>query len=163
MIAVVGYEGKYSVTEDGRVWSHFYRRWMRGTLAMVGYWYVALRKNGETSHVLVHRLVAEAYLPNPDGKRTVNHKDGNKQNNRTSNLEWATDGEQQVHALATGLSSNSGELHYAAKLSSVDVEYIRSLKGVSTPKEIAAMYGVTPLHVSDILAGRRRAGNGITK
>lgn len=57
-------------------------------------------------HRLVHRLVALAFIPNPSGKETVNHIDGNKLNNRKENLEWATNSENVSHAHATGLCDN---------------------------------------------------------
>lgn len=54
----------------------------------------------------IHRLVAEHFIPNPEMKRTVNHKDGNKDNNHVSNLEWTTYSENMKHAFRTGLNSN---------------------------------------------------------
>jgi hypothetical protein len=55
------------------------------------------RQNGRRKHHKVHRLVAKAFIPNPEGKQQVNHKDGNKQNNSITNLEWVTDEENKIH------------------------------------------------------------------
>ena len=55
----------------------------------------------------IHRLVAETFIPNPEDKREVNHKDGNKLNNRADNLEWATRSENQKHAYKIGLQKSS--------------------------------------------------------
>lgn len=54
-------------------------------------------ENGKRKHFKVHRLVAQAFIENPDGKPQVNHKDGNKHNNSVTNLEWVTDAENKDH------------------------------------------------------------------
>lgn len=64
-----------------------------------GYLQVGLSKNSKGSSKFVHRLVAEAFIPNLENKPTINHKDGNKLNNNISNLEWATKSEQAIHSL----------------------------------------------------------------
>lgn len=63
----------------------------------MGYPMIWIRFNGGREHILVHRIVAAAFLDNPLNKRTVNHKNGNKEDNRIENLEWATDKEQATH------------------------------------------------------------------
>lgn len=62
-----------------------------------GYLRVYLSKNGKRKHHKVHRLVARAFIPNPDNKPQVNHIDGNKHNNSITNLEWVTDEENKLH------------------------------------------------------------------
>lgn len=70
-----------------------------------GYLTVKLNHEGVSLTKTVHRLVAEAFIPNPDNKPTVNHIDGNKLNNHVDNLEWATMGEQMTHAYSMGLKN----------------------------------------------------------
>ena len=64
---------------------------------------VGLCRNGTMKWAKVHRLVAEAFIPNPEHKAQINHKDGNKRNNRTDNLEWVTNSENAHHAFKMGL------------------------------------------------------------
>lgn len=102
---------------------------------------------------LVHRLVAMKYLPNPLGKRTVNHKNGNKLDNRVCNLEWATDSENNLHSYrALGRKATRGRMLVSDK----DATYILSLRGEMSQKEIADMFGVKVSLVADIHTGRRR-------
>lgn len=69
-----------------------------------GYHFVALSKDNGYHNKLVHRLVAEAFIPNPNNYPCVNHKDGNKSNNSVSNLEWCTIKQNLHHAVETGLA-----------------------------------------------------------
>lgn len=113
--AVKGYEGLYAVSELGRVFSYpkpsnnryLHGRWMRPSVGSrnhkgggTGYHVVQLYKDGNFESVLVHRLVATHFIPNPMGWPQVNHKDGNKANNAVDNLEWCTAKMNVRHAVA---------------------------------------------------------------
>lgn len=111
--AIAGYNGLYEVSNTGKVRSNNYlghgnqkelSQWNNG-----GYLRVTLHKNGKTKKHLVHRLIAETFIPNPWNKPEVNHKDGNKRNNNVSNLEWSTRKENLDHADKTGLRDASIE------------------------------------------------------
>lgn len=90
---IVGYEGLYQVSNLGNVKSLNYRRTGKERILKPGnykegYLYVILCKNRKLKHFTIHRLVAQAFLENPDHKSDVNHKDENKTNNCVNNLEW---------------------------------------------------------------------------
>lgn len=81
-----------------------------------GYLIAYLYNDGIMKCKKVHRLVAEAFIPNPKGKTQINHKDGNKKNNKVINLEWCTNKENIAHAWATGLKRKKyGRYHNNAK------------------------------------------------
>ena len=84
---IKGYEGKYKVSNLGRVYS-FYKRECLEPGEVKGYLQVSLYKNGKRNIFNVHRLVALHFIPNSNNYKEVNHKDENKQNNRVDNLEW---------------------------------------------------------------------------
>lgn len=84
---IVGYEGEYAITRDGRVWSYKRKKFLKPGLVR-GYYQVVLCKDGKRKRYYIHRLVAQTFIPNPDNLSQVNHKDENKQNNCVENLEW---------------------------------------------------------------------------
>ena len=93
-----GYVGRYQVTSWGRVFSVDRQKFIRQYETEKSYLRVDLiDENGRRKHHKVHRLVAKAFIPNPHHKKQVNHKDGNKQNNSVTNLEWSTDRENREH------------------------------------------------------------------
>lgn len=105
---IPGYEGLYQVSDDGRVFST--KRHgssggeLKGFVRRDGYEYFILYGNGKKLQIGGHRLVAIAFIPNPDNKREVNHKNGIKTDNRVDNLEWVTPKENTAHAFYSGLN-----------------------------------------------------------
>ena len=98
--------GKYSITSDGKLYSNVSNKYLKQYVTMKGYCGISIRPNGRKGKCItlkIHRLVAEAFIPNPDNKPFVNHIDGNKQNNNVSNLEWCTAKENTTHAIQHGL------------------------------------------------------------
>lgn len=119
---IEGYEGYYEVSDTGEVRSvdravpdkKLGTKRLKGKAMKLseskdkkrdgqGYLVVNLRKNHTSTVVQVHRLVAFAFIANPNNLPTVNHKDGNKHNNVVDNLEWATYAENNIHALKSEL------------------------------------------------------------
>ena len=94
----------YTICKDGVVMGKAEKK---QTLGKNGYRYVTLYSNNQSKKLYIHRLLAELYIPNPECKRTVNHIDGNKQNNCLTNLEWHTDSENIKHAYYNGLNHGS--------------------------------------------------------
>lgn len=97
-----GYEGIYQINSDGQILSLNTNRILKPHSDKDGYLLVNLYKNKIQKSFKVHRLVAE-YFINTEKKETVNHKDGNKKNNKAENLEWATRSENNKHAFDIGL------------------------------------------------------------
>ena len=85
---IKNYEGIYGITSCGKVWSYKRKKFLKPTDNGSGYLIVQLCKNGEVKTYSLHRLVAQAYLPNPENLPQVNHRDENKTNNCLQNLEW---------------------------------------------------------------------------
>jgi hypothetical protein len=87
----------YSVSNKGNIKHNKTNKLLNGSLLEIGYIRVGLMYNGKVKQFFIHRLVAEAFIPNPENKPTVNHKSKTRNDNRVENLEWATSLEQNIH------------------------------------------------------------------
>lgn len=102
-VDIKGFEGKYQISNKGRVLSLHYHKGNKAKALVPrfgknGYGYVMLSKNNHVTCKKIHRLVCEHFIPNPQNKPYVNHKDGDKRNNDISNLEWVSPQENAHHA-----------------------------------------------------------------
>lgn len=113
-----------------------------------GYLFINLYKNGKKKTGLIHRLLANAYIPNPENKPQINHKNGIKKDNRLENLEWVTSSENHIHARKLKLIYRAN-----AKLYENDVLCIHGLILSETfnQLELSKIYNVTPTTICDIL------------
>lgn len=146
----------YSITEDGKVWSHISNKWLKQNKRSTNAPYMKVSL-GKKVVVNVHRLVALAYIPNPDNKPMVNHINGIKTSNTVDNLEWVTQKENAEHAVKEGLyNSAKGDTHCCAKLTTSDIHEIRDLLRYTKfyQREIGEFYGVGKGTIGDIKRGK---------
>lgn len=144
---IPNYDGLYCVSDTGRVMSRRYgkSRIMRPSFDRYGYQFVALWRDKKPKHHSVHRLVATAFIPNPDGDRVVNHINAIKTDNRPVNLEWCTQAHNLRHTLAMGLRKMpAGENNRNSKLTDRAVmDARRSFAAGESSTILAARYGVS--------------------
>lgn len=160
---VAGYEGLYQVSNRGNVYS-VERKNLRGrkcggrTLKTsrdkIGYLRVNLYKDGRRKNVTVHRLVANAFLPNPNNYPEINHRDEDKTNNCVENLEWCT---------------RKYNVNYGTRIKRMSTTNNIPVKGVheETGEEIylksmleGALYGFNPKRISDVCLGKQHIHRG---
>lgn len=117
------------------------------------YLFVVLRKDGKNNHMYVHRLVAIHFTPNPENKRTVNHKDLNRLNNDVNNLEWASHKENINHSWNKGACNPHGGGQKITKHQALEI--IKALKNKNVLiKELAFKYGISRENIYNIRAKR---------
>jgi len=144
----------YEVSDLGRVRSY---RYLKGTakeprirnqpMTNKGHFYVILKQDGARKKFFTHRLVARAFVPNPENKPEVNHIDGDKTNNKPENLEWCDRSYNIRHAYHTGLRPD-------AKLTPEAVEDIRSraIRGHGgNLKQLAVEYNISTKHIYRVI------------
>ncbi|HCG9159500.1 TPA: NUMOD4 motif-containing HNH endonuclease [Vibrio parahaemolyticus] len=149
---IAGYEGLYAVTKCGKIYSHSrteaingsYRlrkgRWLKFDTIKGGYLRANLYKDGIRKRKLVHVIVAEQFIPNPDNKPCVNHVDNDRTNNHVSNLEWCTHQENIDHAVKQGRTEH-GTDRYNSILN--DQKALEIFNSTNTHRSLAEQYGVS--------------------
>lgn len=159
---IKGYENLYQVSNMGRVKSlkrlilsptgNYYSKEKIMTINQndgIGYVKIRLFKNSKSKPVRIHRLVAEAFIPNPENKKDVNHKNGIKHDNRAENLEWATRSENEIHSVKV-----LGKKHFTKKTMCVETgEVFNSIT------EAAKRYNTACNCITRVLTGKRKTYN----
>lgn len=129
---VLGFEGAYRINADGCIKSlgrdvfnpihdsvFIKERILKTHIGVDGYYKVGLCKDGKIKKLRLHRLIALAFIPNPLNKPCINHKNGNKLDNRIENLEWCTRAENNTHSYRTGLRKASLGKRYTGQYKSI--------------------------------------------
>lgn len=130
LIDIPGYEELYAITKTGKVWSSRSGKFLKQKIEEKGYCVVRLYKNSTPKAYKVHRLVAFAYIDNPDKLPFIDHINGIRNDNRLENLQWITNAE------------NVRKSPYF-KMTREKVEEIKSLEGTLSQRKIAKRYGVS--------------------
>jgi hypothetical protein len=134
----------YTITENGEVINNHTLRRVKAQPNGKGYLRVCI--GGKQR--FVHRLVAEKYIPNPENKPQVNHKDGNKLNNSVGNLEWVTNQQNRDHAVKNDLHIHGDKCPWS-KLLKEQVDFIRNHPEI-TATELSKVFDVSAVTIRDI-------------
>lgn len=158
------YAAHYSVSNIGRVRRELSRSGepvatikANSVHQQTGYALTMLSREGKDLRCYVHRLVAAAFIPNPEGKERVNHLNRDRTDNRVENLQWVTAKENSAHAFQSPevlARMRRGEGIMTSKLTAPQVLEIRRLAPTVMQKDLAVMFGVRASHVSGILSRR---------
>jgi len=165
---IEGFEGCYQVSNLGRVKSigrivvkkegdnqNVKEKILKNSNNGFGYTKIIVNLFGNPKTFLIHRLVAKAFIPNPENKPEVNHINGIKTDNRVENLEWVTKSENSKHAHKIGLKNHKGENSPFSRLTNEIVRKIKYEHKELNQFQLAEMYNIHQSTVSYIRSGKR--------
>lgn len=143
-----GFGHTYAVSDDGKVYNQTTGRELKGRPQKKGGY---LRVNLAGKDYKIHRLVAEAFVPNPENKEQVNHINGKTDDNRAENLEWVSPSENICHAYANGLMTNVGEKNRNSKITEKQALEIKNSS--ESNNVLGKRYGLSPRYIARIKGG----------
>jgi hypothetical protein len=156
-----GYEGIYLISNLGNVKSlerfvsnhsgfnkKLKEKYRKPSISKTGYYVLDLQKESKRKTFKLHRLIAIAFIENTFNKPCINHKNGNKLDNRIENLEWCTISENNIHAINTKLKNDSGVNNSKSNITENDVYFIRNSK--LKLKELSEMFNINQSGISKI-------------
>lgn len=146
----------YFVSKIGKVYNTRFGKIKELTpMIQHGYHYVELCKNNKTKRIAIHRLVAQAFIPNPENKPQVNHKDSKRSNNNVENLEWCTIKENNNHAILYGFTGTNAGSSNGAILTKANIQEILDVyKQTKSQRKTSAITGIDRGTISAICTGR---------
>lgn len=153
---VEGFEDRYKVSNTGSVFSIISNRLLTPKIDRYGYKCVCLFRKGKSKHTTIHRLVAKAFISNPENLPTVNHKDENKLNNRAENLEWLSVKDNDNYGSRNERMANSKKVNPIAQYDST-MNLIKIHLGV---KDAQRNTGVNRNSIRDVCRGLRPTAGG---
>lgn len=158
------YSNKYKISNYGNIISYAVNQngyKIKPRIDRYGYYKVALSKNGKRIYTTIHRLVAQTFIPNPENKPTVNHKDGNKLNNYVGNLEWSTNQENAQHAWNTGLQRKRfGKYNDKSKKVYQYDKNMNLLNTFESTRDVERKTGFDHSHIADCCVGKTKQAYG---
>lgn len=155
MYKVIKEYPNYAISESGTIINLKTKQIKSQYVGSTGYYMVSFSKCNKSKPNRVHRLLATAFIPNPNNKPHVNHKDGNKLNNCLTNLEWVTHKENMKHAFENGLANNTGVNNGMSKLTPAKVKHIKnSLIAGESQQKIANRMNVSRSCILKIHLGK---------
>lgn len=138
----------YLVYEDGKIYSKRFKKFLTPKKNWDGYYRIQIWENNKCKMIGWHRVIAEAFIPNPDNKPYVNHKNGIKTDNRVENLEWVTQKENVNHAWKTGLSKAKKNNPKLSKQIDCYTKFGQFIKTYPSTMEIERELGILHPYVS---------------
>lgn len=160
---VNGYSGLYKVNENGDIFSIRAGKNLKPNLLRSGYYQYSLRKDGKRKLMLGHRVVAEAFVDNPDGYPIINHKNEIKTDNRADNLEWCTISYNQKYGTLPERRRKSGAWKKGVEVSKKAVTQINRgviIETFESISEASRKTGINLSNISQCCKGNRKAAGG---
>lgn len=164
---IFGYEGLYQVSTSGRIKS-VARHTTKGGIMKTylskdtGYIGLSLSKNGKVRYATIHRIMAEAFIPNPENKPCINHKNSIRNDNRIENLEWCTHSENNIHAYKFG-NNKITKNHLSQKTKKPVLQYDLSgnfIREFNSARTVEKLCNINHSNIRKCCIGKAKKANG---